>query len=637
MSSLARDVEYTAEDFDRLRKLIRERAGISLSDHKRDLLYSRLRRRIRELGLTSFAEYRQHVDDRLSTELTELINAVTTNYTFFFREAHHFDFLSQTGFPELQRLRSGAKEIRIWSAGCATGEEPYSIAQSARETVRDPAWRVKILATDIDTSALLKADAGMYSEASVRNVEADRLREMFSRAGGQLQIRPELRSMITFRWLNLIEHWPIKRPLDIIVCRNVIIYFEPEMQRKLIQRFTDLLAPGGYLFLGHSESAPQQERMLVGRATTVYQKAMPVSSARRSIPPKHSVPPRKRTRVFVIDDSALVRKMLTEIIGSQPDLEVVGTANDPLVARQRIAELRPDVITLDVEMPKMDGLTFLSLLMQENPTPVLMISSLTERGADVALEALARGAIDFVGKPKTNVAGSLGSYSQEIADKIRAASRADVKKVRADRGSATATPQIVRRNYRLTHGLIGIGASTGGTEAIRFVLRQLPADAPAIVIAQHIPAGFSRAFAERLNADSALSVAEAIDGEPLLPGHAYVAPGGRHLRVVRDGASFRARLDDSEPVNRHRPSVDVLFRSLAEAAGANAIGAILTGMGADGARGLGEMREHGAHTIAQDEESSVVWGMPGEAVRRGSVVTVLPLHAIAAALLQAPS
>lgn len=351
-------------------------------------------------------------------------------------------------------------------------------------------------------------------------------------------------------------------------------------------------------------------------------------------------------KVLVVDDSALVRKLLSEMLSKDRDIEVIGTASDPYVAREKIKALNPDVITLDVEMPRMDGVTFLENLMRLRPMPVVMVSSLTQQGADVTLRALELGAIDFVAKPKIDVAGSLASYADELVAKVKVAAAARVNarpnmprpqpRVVDPRHSADAVLPVAapRRVLRTTDRIVAIGASTGGTEAIREVLEALPPDAPAIVISQHIPAAFSKPFAERMNRSSQMAVCEAQDGQYILPGHVYIAPGDRHLIVVRDGARYVCRLSDGPHVNRHRPSVDVMFRSVAQNVGPNALGVILTGMGDDGARGLKEMLEAGAPTIAQDEASSVVWGMPGAAYKMGAAQSVLPLHRIPAEVLR---
>ncbi|ODU49135.1 MAG: chemotaxis response regulator protein-glutamate methylesterase [Lysobacteraceae bacterium SCN 69-48] len=339
-----------------------------------------------------------------------------------------------------------------------------------------------------------------------------------------------------------------------------------------------------------------------------------------------------KVRVLIIDDSALVRQVLSEILSQDPGIEVVGTASDPLIARDKIKQLEPDVLTLDVEMPRMDGLTFLQNLMRLRPMPVVMVSSLTEAGAQVTLDALALGAVDFVTKPKLDVERGLNNYASELCERVRNAARARVARLQPTAAAAAAS-QATPIKYRTTDRLIAIGASTGGTEAIRVILEQMPADAPATVITQHIPAAFSKPFAERLDRHSKMTVVQAEDDMQLLAGHAYVAPGGLHLRVQRSGARWRCRLGEDDPIRRHRPSVDALFESVAQAAGANASAVLLTGMGDDGARGLLALRKAGAATMVQDEASSVVWGMPGAAYTLGAAQQVLPLAEIASALL----
>ena len=356
----------------------------------------------------------------------------------------------------------------------------------------------------------------------------------------------------------------------------------------------------------------------------------------------------KKIKVLIIDDSALIRQLLQEILGRDPAIEVVGTASDPLIAREKIKQLNPDVLTLDIEMPKMDGITFLKNLMRLRPMPVIMISTLTEAGADVTLEALEIGAIDFVPKPKVDVIEQLQSYADDIINKVKIASVArtrafDVKdfpsaqeKLTADAVLAKGSPfaKGSKKFLKTTEKIIAIGASTGGTEAIKELLITMPAVAPGIVISQHIPAAFSAPFARRMDGCCAMTVYEAKDGQQILPGHVYIAPGSQHLLVERSGARYVCRLNDGPPVNRHKPSVDVMFRSVSQNVGPNAVGAILTGMGDDGARGLKEMQDAGAATIAQDEKSSVVWGMPGEAVKHGGVDHILSLDKITTKLLE---
>jgi two-component system chemotaxis response regulator CheB len=334
-----------------------------------------------------------------------------------------------------------------------------------------------------------------------------------------------------------------------------------------------------------------------------------------------------KIRVLVIDDSAAMRCLLTQILNSDPGIEVVATAADPFVARQKIKELAPDVLTLDVEMPRMDGLTFLEKLMRGHPMPVVMVSSLTQKGYETTMRALELGAVDFVAKPVLDTLAGIQHAASELISKVKAASLARISAHDYSQPSSHVAPSL-----RLTHRIIAIGASTGGTEAIRAVLMKFPPDTPGIVIVQHMPPGFTKSFAARLDAHCAIRVKEAEDGDRILPGQALLAPGGFHMAVKRSGAQAGVRVFDSEPVNLHKPSVDVLFDSCADQMGANATGVILTGMGADGARGLKRMRDAGAKTFAQNEATCVVFGMPKEAIAMGGAEVVLPLDDIAKAV-----
>jgi len=361
-----------------------------------------------------------------------------------------------------------------------------------------------------------------------------------------------------------------------------------------------------------------------------------------------------KVKVLIVDDSALVRQVMSEILDADNAIEVIGTAQDPLDAREKIKKLNPDVLTLDIEMPKMDGITFLANLMRLHPLPVVMVSTLTQKGADVTFEALELGAIDFVAKPSIDVSTGLNNYAAEICEKVKTAAAINVNKIsdrRARKASAnkandfSVAPKLSadavlkkrvapNRNLKTTEKIIAIGASTGGTEAIKEVLSMMPFNCPGIVISQHIPEAFSKPFAARMDKNSAMTVYEAVDGQQILPGHVYIAPGNRHLVVERNGARYICRLNNGPAVNRHKPSVDVMFRSVAQNVGKNAVGAILTGMGADGAQGLKEMLEAGADTLVQDERTSVVWGMPGEAYKIGAAKDQYPLEKIAKQLLE---
>jgi len=354
-------------------------------------------------------------------------------------------------------------------------------------------------------------------------------------------------------------------------------------------------------------------------------------------------------KVLIVDDSALVRQMLTSIFEKAAGIEVVGIAQDPIIARNKIKQLNPDVLTLDVEMPRMDGLTFLSNLMRLRPMPVVMVSSLTQKGADVTLDALELGAVDFVSKPSA-LGRDLENYADEIVEKVRIAAGACVTatkhhalsknssksaEVTANQSAdAVLAKKTTRTHFKTTEKIIALGASTGGTEATARVLEVLPSGFPAIVISQHLPMAFSASYAARLDKNCQMKVKLAEDGEQIIPGHVYIAPGEQHLLVKRDGARYVCRLNDGPQVNRHRPSVDVMFRSVAQNVGPNALAVLLTGMGADGAEGMKEMLDAGAFTVVQDEATSVVWGMPGEAYKLGAAKEVKALDKIVPTLLE---
>lgn len=355
------------------------------------------------------------------------------------------------------------------------------------------------------------------------------------------------------------------------------------------------------------------------------------------------VPELKKIRVVVVDDSALIRSLLAEIINRQIDMECIGTANDPLIAREMIRELNPDVLTLDVEMPRMDGIDFLGRLMRLRPMPVVMISTLTERGAEVTMKALELGAVDFVAKPRIGLADGIDQLATQIVEKVRVAAVAQIKRAVAQPAVSVASgstdAQLPVRTESAYMGriskerLIFIGASTGGTEAIKEILTRMPADSPGILITQHMPPGFTTSFAARLNSLCQITVQEAVNAGRILPGHAYIAPGGKQFRVNRSGANYFAVVEDGEAVNRHKPSVEVLFKSAASVVGKNAFGIMLTGMGNDGAKAMRDMKDAGSYNYVQDEASCIVFGMPREAIVHGAADEVLPLTDIAAALL----
>lgn len=345
-----------------------------------------------------------------------------------------------------------------------------------------------------------------------------------------------------------------------------------------------------------------------------------------------------KVRVLVVDDSALVRQILGAALNAAPDIEVVGEAVDPHDAREKIKNLNPDVLTLDVEMPKMDGIAFLANLMRLRPMPVVMVSTLTAKASVVTLNALELGAVDFIEKPNAGLSGNLEEFTQEVQEKVRTAATANVTQLKNSPKKITkSSPRIQSSSSRYSH-IVAIGSSTGGTEAVRHLLYDMPAGGPPVIISQHIPKNFSQSFAQRLNDTCPMNATEAEHNQPIVAGTAYVAPGDYHLTLRDAGGELRCWLTHTEKVNRHRPSVDVMFDSVMNTLGNHrAIGVILTGMGQDGAASMLRMRQAGFYTIAQDEATSVVWGMPGAAVKLGAASEVLPLNKIARHLARVPS
>ncbi len=487
-----REFHLTTQDFQRVRKLIYDHAGIALSESKLELVYSRLSRRLRVTGVKTFAEYLAILEAGNTRELEDFTNSLTTNLTSFFREAHHFPMLA-----DHLRAQHGKHPITIWCCASSTGEEPYTIAMTAMDALGSSASSVTIIATDLDTQVLEIAKAGIYPEDRVSKLAPDIVKRFFEKGtgipAGHVRVRQELRDMISFRQVNLLHsNWPLRFPIAAIFCRNVMIYFDKPTQLQILKKFAPLLHSDGLLFAGHSESFHHAEEYFRLRSRTVY-------------------------------------------------------------------ELAP--------------------------------------------QAKARG---------------IAVKSNERIEWQGADERVDGESVHR----ITATERI-----------IVVGASTGGTEAVKDFLVGMPADAPGILIAQHMPEAFTKSFAERLNGLCKITVSEAEDGQRVLPGHAYIAPGHSHLLLKRKGAYYVTELSQIPPVNHHRPSVEVLFRSAAQHGGKSVIGVMLTGMGKDGAIAMLEMHQAGAYNFAQDQESSVVFGMPREAIALGAVDEVVPIKAMAQRVL----
>lgn len=614
LAQMAQRLPLSDAHFRRISQLIYQRAGIVLAAHKREMVYNRLVRRLRLLGIHDFGDYLALLEsDPHSAEWQAFINALTTNLTAFFREAHHFPILAE-------HARSRPGNYSVWSTAASTGEEPYSIAITLGDALGERAGSCQVWASDIDTQVLEKAEAGIYRHEDLRTLTPIQMQRYFLRGTGPHQglvrVRQELAARVNFQPLNLLAaEWALPGPFDAIFCRNVMIYFDKPTQERILRRFVPLLKPGGAVVCRSlREFQPDQPGFLPAWTDRVWADQGEVMS---------------KIRVLCVDDSALMRQLMTEIVNGHADMEMVAVAPDPLVARDLIKKFNPQVLTLDVEMPRMDGLDFLEKLMRLRPMPVVMVSSLTGKGSEITLRALELGAVDFVTKPQLGIREGMLAYSELIGEKIRTAARARLPQRANDQ-----PPAILSHGPLLSsEKLIAIGASTGGTEAIRQVLQPLPATSPALLITQHMPPGFTRSFAERLNKLCQITVKEAEEGERVLPGHAYIAPGDRHLELARSGANYQVKLHDGPAVNRHRPSVDVLFRSVARHAGRNAVGVILTGMGNDGAQGMLEMHRAGAYTLAQSEASCVVFGMPREAIASGGVNEVVELERMSQRML----
>lgn len=637
-------------------------AGINLSASKYELLKSRLRVRLAETHCSSYQEYRKYLE-RLSpqdSEWQEFINVLTTNKTDFFREPDHFKFILNQFLPEW--LRSGERRLRVWSAASSTGEEPYTLAMVLNQALPSDC-DFEIVASDIDTQVLSKAMNAVYPLRQLTEIP-ERYRSAGVDVGqrtaaGWFRIKPELREKVQFCSFNLLSREPIaEETFDLIFCRNVMIYFSVENIGHASANLFRALKPGGLLMIGHSESLHGVTSDWQTVMPSIYQKKGGVSRKARTSPgplftnsammdsqnskPVQRTPPEasvadpvvgksSKRKVLIVDDSKTIRDLLCRTLNADPDLEVIGSLSSALEAKEFLKARKPDVITLDVHMPGMNGVDFLKELMLVQPLPVVMISSLNYQEGNEIFRALELGAVDYIQKPSLREITELGPL---LCEKVKAASQAKLQ-VGRHQTHKVQLSRLTSQNYD-ERVVVVIGASTGGTEAIKDVLAQLPPEIPPTLIVQHIPAGFSTAFAERLNKLSPFEVKEACDGDELKKSRVLIAPGGQQMAIVRrrDGQLI-VRLTDDPPMSRHKPSVDYLFLSAAKVLGAQAIGVILTGMGNDGTRGLLALREAGAKTLAQDESTSVVYGMPKAAYLAGAVDQVVPLMNIAAGIMTA--
>lgn len=635
------DMERRAANMvDEVMSLMRSIGGLTLGESKRQLVSTRLNRRSAQLGMQSIDDYFEYFKQNREKELKEIVSHITTHHTYFFREKDHFTHLEQKVFPQAVQAN---KSIRIWSAATSTGEEPYSIGICYLEYLRSKgiqpadAPKLEILCTDIDEKSLAHAKRGIYERERIKDLPADLVSRYFDIGKGELsgfyRVKDSVHKMCQFSRWNLQSDIPPHRECDAIFVRNVLIYFQPIDIEKICKKLATCLKKGGYLVLGHSESLQGLETTLQSLGRSIYMNGQNAKVESAPVKSIQEIARKSKVKVFIIDDSATVRTMIRQIVKSDPLLEVVGEAVNPVEAQAGLASTKPDVITLDIHMPVMDGITYLRQIRGSDHPQVIMISSVSLEDATNAMQCFELGAYDYIEKPE---ASSLAVVGDTIRQSIReAAISRPVRQTFAQNKTRGKVETAAYESESMASDLIAIGASTGGVEALRVVLEQMPAVTPPILIVQHIPPSFSKAFADRLSTLCRIKVSEATDGQMVEPSHAYIAPGGKQLGVTRVGNKLRLVVNDDAPVNRFKPSVDYLFESLCRVTDHFHISAaILTGMGSDGAKGLQQLKGLGVHTIAQDQESCVVFGMPKVAIELGAAIEILPLPSIAYHLLK---
>lgn len=620
-----------------LRDAVHRSSRINPGPDKPNLVPARLGKRLYAAGATTITDYCQLLRQPESRdEFGQLIDVTSTNHTYLFRAGSHFDAMRSIILPDLVRRRATQAWplLRGRSAACSGGQEPYSIAiELAEYFSRGAEWSWQIEATDLSSRILAKASAGFYPENAVKRLPtgcAKRyLQEGLGPQAGLYRARPALRQNLNFRHLNLVEGpSSFDQPFHFILCRNVMIHFDRTTPTELIERLKRLLVPGGYFIEGHSDS-------LSGIDHRLKKSVRPPTNC----PPKPAVVlPSSPIRVLIGDDSAIVHSFVTPALSADPAFTVFGTASDPVEALTNILERKPQAITLDIEMPRMDGLTFLASLTREHALPAIVMSSLNQRGSEQALGALRLGAVEMFCK-----SGGRYSFGQLVPDLIRAVKVA--AESRPGRRSARAlalppaTPAALKPvappapSRGESSRLIVLDASAGGTEALREVMTALPAGLPPITIVPPLPAHFSRAFTDRLGQLRAFPGREAANGDKLARGTALVAPGDFHPFRDRRGG-WPVTLDQGPALWHQRPAVDVMFRPIPQNLGNHVVAGVLTGMGKNGAAGLLRPRGHGAMAFSQDEASSVVYGLPREAREQGGFAVPLPLENIAAPIVR---
>lgn len=614
--------------------MVQKISGAKMGDGKRMLLETRVMRRARSLGIHDLREYLDYFSSHRDEEVRELISIVTTHTTEFFRERDHFTYLEQHVLPNLK----AGDTFRLWSAACSTGEEVFSLAICVVEFLRKKNLLGKVqlefVGTDIDFNSVGTAQEGVYPAESVRRVSSDLVDKYFEVAeyGGESWVRvcDDIYNLCQFDSLNLMGGSYPAEPFDVIFLRNVIIYFSAPQIKQVADQMSRCLKPEGLLFLGHSESITNIAMQFSLIGNSIY--ALAGSAGSRRLTSSSSS---NKTRVMIVDDSATIRALIQKALSSEHGFEVVATAKTPLEAEKFFAGGgKADVMTLDIQMPEMDGITYLGKLADRaDAPPVVMVSAVGYEDADGALRCFELGAVDYIEKP---AAENMAADSERLRVVVKAAALAKLnRRRRPERASAGGPSPLISSKASSPGGpcpfdLLLIGSSTGGTEALKVVLQMIPEQSPPILIVQHIPARFSNTLAKRLNECCEIEVVEAYDGLAVEPSTAYIAPGAKQMKVEAQGSGrLVLRVNDDAPVNRHRPSVDYLFASATRLSPKlKMAAAILTGMGGDGAKELKTLHDQGAFTVAQDEATCVVFGMPKVAISLGAVDVIAPIDQI---------
>ncbi|NRA43578.1 MAG: chemotaxis-specific protein-glutamate methyltransferase CheB [Oligoflexales bacterium] len=612
--------------FDKISKVLKERTGITLGASKDSLISARLGKRLRALNLQNWSQYYELLL-RKGEELEHFVNALTTNKTEFFREKEHFTFIENHLIKNPPR-----GPVSIWVVASSTGQEAYSLAMCMAElSEKLNGFDFRILASDIDTEALETGATGVYNAELVeQEVPSHLIKKYFLRGTGRnagfYRISPDLAAKIKFRKHNICDFdLSIPMSFNYIFVRNILIYFDEQTIRKVISKLKKQLSNNGFIISGLCENLGVTKNRLTKASQSVYQAAPSLIRSTAINPISEPVAdPNKKISVLIVDDSKVIQKTLVKAIEEDPKMKVFGVANDPLEAEKLMAHSEPDVITLDINMPNVSGIEYLETLIPKRKLPVIMVSAANNEDGLLSLKSLELGAIDFIQKPELK---SFADFSTILRDKISSAHKIKKSMIQKMSVASSHINNVEIKGRKKT--IIAIGTSTGGTVALAKVLSRLPKSFPPILIVQHIPSYFSQLLANRLNQSCLLEVAEAKHGAPIEWGHVYIAPGGKHLKIARNkDHQLVAHVTEGEPVNRHIPSADVLFESMAKVIGKDSVGIILTGMGKDGAKGLLSMKQAGSYNFAQDEHSSVVFGMPKEAIRLGAADEVISLDEV---------